>query len=197
VLITLRRAAVWLPGLELAVAAVFALGIAMDLRRPTGPDWEGLAWIGGFTALLLVYCASRVRHFARHEDGVRVRGLFSSLELGADVAAGFITRSLGRSAILVVYLTDGRAKHDAIHLSPFGTRRAERLVAKLTTALELRPSAVASPAVRADRDMLAEANRQVSSYYATPAFRGAVGVGLALVLVYVVAMAIFVVLNEG
>ncbi len=117
-----------------------------------------------------------------------MRGIVRRVDVGPTAALGYEVRSAGRSASLVLYLTEGGPRHDVLALMPFGTWRAERLVARLARILELQTSAAAAAVVQADHDARAAAKAVIESHYRGK--RGRVwAITLMVVVAYLVVMA--------
>jgi hypothetical protein len=187
----------WFPSFELLSGSSLALIAGFGLVVGPADERVGALCTAAFGVIVLLLGVSGYRRFSSEGPHVVVRGVFMKpLVLPRDVAVGFITQGGGRSASLVIYLTDGRTKHEVIRAVPLGFGRAERLVARLRAALTLSPSLPAARAAEADRELLANATRIAWSYYRTPAFRWTVAAMVGFVLLYVaVSLCLIFVVN--
>ena len=146
-----------------ALAVMFAV-----LPEPTGTTAPTPNMLPGTlvaTGLMFAWAGIGARKLTSAAGRVRVRGVFRRVDVSDAAAFGYEVRSSGRSATLVVYLTEGGAKHDVLSFLPFGTRRGDKLVVRLASVLAVRPSPAAHAVARADHDARVAAQRTVDSYY--------------------------------
>jgi hypothetical protein len=100
--------------------------------------------------------------------------------------------------VIEVYVTDGGERHRVLSHTPFGTGGAERSVRRLEAALlgsEASVVAAGGAVAQADRAQIAETTDVVRRYYASKAWKRSGIVIAAVVLLYLVGVALFSILT--
>jgi hypothetical protein len=178
----------WIPQLPLLIGASLC---ATALMQPPPPLWMPLLGVAA-----LAWGVSEIRRLTRVRDRVVIRGLRVREELGAGAAIGYTVRSSGRSASIDFYITDGEQRRELWSMMPFGADRADRVVARVSSALGLRPTGDAAAIVVDDRQRVAESEAPIKAYYASATHRRTtIGIFVALAI-YVVVMGVMMALER-
>jgi hypothetical protein len=161
------------------------------LMQPPPPLWMPLVGL-----IVLGWGVSEIRRLTRTDDRIAIRGLLAREVLGADAAIGYTVRSSGRSSSTAFYITDGERQLELWSVIAMGSDRADRMSARVSRALGLRPTGDAAAIVDDDRQRMAEAEAPIKAYYASATHRRTtIGIILA-VAIYLVVMGVMMALER-
>ncbi len=124
---------------------------------------------GALSLLALAYALWTWASIRREGERLHLRSLRRRTTLQASQCGfGYYMSPGGRGGSLVVYVSDGRQRHEIARYMPLGTARVERLARRLAEVLVpegVREEAPGARQARADREQLQAASRQVSDWY--------------------------------
>jgi hypothetical protein len=196
-IVTLQaRRSAWVVPVLLSIASL-SLVVATVAAILSAKSWGAVLVAAVFAALICWTALSELLRIEVRDGRLMVRGIWRSNMLEASrVALGVRLRSGSRSARFTVFISDGRGRAD---VADFGSEAASRrAVERLRSAL-LEPTHV--PAASAVREVeaverewqaqLAQTMQVVNAYYQSPTWRRAKYAVIAVLVLYVVGMALF------